>query len=678
MTRTCIFAGMIISTIAMSQNAYANVASDDIEVISVTASKQALAVNKTPDSVSVLSATDITNILPQHINQILAQAPATWISRGNGQEHLTAIRSPVLTGAGSCGAFFMGVDGISIRAPSFCNANQLFDVNYEQAASIDVLRSPSSTLYGGNALHGVINVISHDAFNGPSNGLSLQAGAEDYARVSAVYGQQQNQRAWLLQSSLTQENGYQSQSGYDQQKLSAIYQTQGEVWNSKTLLDLSLLNQETAGYISGFESYKDSRLRQQNPNPEAFRDAKAFRAYSAFSRQTTWGDVSITPYLRVNEMVFLQHYLPWKALEKNSHNSLGVQNKLSFTKDNVTWLIGADIDYTEGKLKETQAEDFSPTIPQGTHYDYEVQATQLAMYAQASWQHQNWQVRIGARAEQNSYDYDNQLSTGSACDNPELTCRFTRPEDQTRSFNAISPSVNVQYALDSNSLLYLKYAQGFRAPQATELFRLQNNQQVSDIDNENMDAWEAGYRWSNMHTSLHGAIFTMLKRDGIYQDTQAQNVSGAKTQHNGAEFEASHTFNEQWSIQAHLSYAEHEYKNDTQLVNSNIVGNNIDTAPNWMSQVNVNYQANPNLSAQLSWQFLDEYYLDPQNTAEYEGHQLLDVHVHYALSTQVNLSLHMLNLANEAYAERADYAFGSYRYFVGQPRRAFINLQWLF
>ena len=28
-----------------------------------------------------------------------------WLSRGSGQEHLTAIRSPVLAGAGSCGDF---------------------------------------------------------------------------------------------------------------------------------------------------------------------------------------------------------------------------------------------------------------------------------------------------------------------------------------------------------------------------------------------------------------------------------------------------------------------------------------------------------------------------------------------------------------------------------------------
>ena len=86
----------------------------------------------------------------------MQRVPGTWISRGNGQESLTALRSPVLTGAGSCGAFYMAADNISLRAPGFCNVNQLFDANTEQAGRIEVLRGPATALYGSNAMHGVI------------------------------------------------------------------------------------------------------------------------------------------------------------------------------------------------------------------------------------------------------------------------------------------------------------------------------------------------------------------------------------------------------------------------------------------------------------------------------------------------------------------------------------------
>ena len=39
----------------------------------------------------------------QHIQELLNRVAGTWIVRGSGQENQAAIRSPVLTGGGSCG-----------------------------------------------------------------------------------------------------------------------------------------------------------------------------------------------------------------------------------------------------------------------------------------------------------------------------------------------------------------------------------------------------------------------------------------------------------------------------------------------------------------------------------------------------------------------------------------------
>jgi outer membrane receptor protein involved in Fe transport len=647
-----------------------------LEVISITASKTAQSINQTPDSISAILAKEIELVSGTHINQVLDAAPGTWISRGNGQEHLTAIRSPVLTGAGSCGAFFMGLDGISIRAPGFCNANQLFDINYEQAASIDVLRSPSGTLYGGNALHGVINIISADAFTNNNNSVGLQLGAYDFARLSNRYGKINDNSAWLSLINVTQENGFQAQSGYDQQKMTHIYQTQGRVWDTKTVVDLSNLNQETAGFIEGFESYKDLDIRRTNPNPEAYRDVKSLRAYTALTKVEENSTLTLTPYLRSNTMAFLQHFLPWKALEKNSHSSIGLQSKYAFEWQAVKWITGADLDYTRGSLSEFQEDDFSPSVPQGLHYDYDVDAYQLSVYGQGVWQHNNWVVKLGARVERNHYDYTNNTGSFSACDISVDVCRFSRPDSQKVGFNAVSPSANVQYKVDENLSFYVKYSQGFRAPQATELFRLQNNQQVANINNENIDGFEAGMRLSSRNSNLHIAGFSMLKEDVIFQNSDRQNVSDGKTDHKGIEVELRHQFTPNWNFSGHLSWSQHLYKNNTTLVNTAIVNNEIDTAPQWLSNLNITYSPNSALSAQLSWQYTSEYYLNPENTAKYKGHQLLDLNVRYQLAKQVSLSVHVLNLSDEEYAERADFAFGNYRYFVGQPRRAFVNLVW--
>ena len=44
----------------------------------------------------------------------------------------------------------------------------------------------------------------------------------------------------------------------------------------------------------------------------------------------------------------------------------------------------------------------------------------------------------------------------------------------------------------------------------------------------------------------------------------------------------------------------------------------------------------------------------------------------------MDIGLRATNLTDEDYAERADFGFGSYRYFVGQPRGLYVELGYNF
>jgi outer membrane receptor protein involved in Fe transport len=647
-----------------------------IERMVVTANRSKTTLLSTASSVNAIDSNALDLIGHQHISQALGRISGTWISRGNGQEHLTAVRSPVLTGAGGCGAFFMAVDGISLRAPGFCNANQLFDANSEQAKSIEVLRGPASTLYGSNAVHGVINILSPDAFSDDANYLSIRAGRDDHIKTSLGFRSQQNNSAFGVFTNLTQNNGYQANSGYDQQKLTAVYQYKGEVWQNKTLLDMTNLNQETAGFVEGFEVYKDAQIRRSNPNPEAYRDAKSLRAYSAFSRDLDTGKLTLTPFLRWNEMAFLQHFLPWKALEENSSTSVGLQAQYHYVNGNLSAIAGLDTDFTRANLRESQAQDFSPTIPAGEHYDYDVDAAQIGSYLQLQWQLEDFLITAGGRFEYINYDYDNLLSNGSACAVDVTGCRFSRPNDQEVDFTVFSPSLSLLYSINSEQSLYAKLSRGYRAPQATELFRLQNDQEITDLDEEKMDALELGWRLYTDKFNLNASVYMQEKSNFIFQDTNRQNVSDGETKHDGVEVSASYKPSKNIYINANISYAEHNYTNDLRLARTSIKGNEIDTAPQFMGSAQLGWNINPSLQSELSLQRMGNYYLDPENSAEYAGHTLLNLNMQYTYSDQLVLNANIYNLLDEDYAERADSAFGNYRYFVGQPRRIFLTATW--
>ena len=118
--------------------------SNPLEEIVVTATRNKQAVGSLSSNISTINSASIDSVNHTHINEVMQRIAGTWISRGNGQEHLTAIRSPVLTGAGGCGAFLMSQDGISVHASGFCNVNELLESHSEVAERIEVVKGPGS------------------------------------------------------------------------------------------------------------------------------------------------------------------------------------------------------------------------------------------------------------------------------------------------------------------------------------------------------------------------------------------------------------------------------------------------------------------------------------------------------------------------------------------------------
>ena len=76
----------------------------------------------------------------------------------------------------------------------------------------------------------------------------------------------------------------------------------------------------------------------------------------------------------------------------------------------------------------------------------------------------------------------------------------------------------------------------------------------------------------------------------------------------------------------------------------------------------------------MEWTHLGSYYQDPENNHEYPGHDLLNLRLFAQGLLGWDWGLRIMNVADEKYAERADFAFGEDRYFVGEPRRAFLSV----
>ncbi|WP_262500792.1 TonB-dependent receptor [Pseudohalioglobus sediminis] len=661
--------------------AHAQVQTDTtIEEMLITATRVEQQAAALPLSWSAINSDALELTGHVHITEAMQRVPGAWISRGNGQESLPSLRSPVFTGAGSCGAFFMAADSISLRAPGFCNINQLFDANTEQASRIEVIKGPATALYGSNALHGVINVIS--AAPADINNLSVEAGPYDYYRGKYAYGAENGAHGISLRINGTTDGGYKDDSGYDQQKLTARHDYSGDTWNVTSVIDYANLNQETAGFIRGYKAYEDEDLKDSNPNPEAYRDVWSLRAYSRASRAL--GDAHtlvLTPYLRDNEMEFLMHFLPWQPVEENGHTSLGLQAAVHSELGNWALANGVDIDYTDGWLTEIQDGDFSPNQPAGVHYDYQVDALNAALFSQATWRSGSLELSGGLRLDYTGYDYNNRTGDGPACAPEATACRFYRPADRDDSFTNLSINAGASYALGDAQVVYARLASGFRAPQATELYRLQAGQRVADLDSESLQNIELGLRGELGGALAYDAsVYYMEKDDVIFQDSDRQNVSGASTRHHGMELSLDYRFADNWYLNGAASFALHRYDSRVELLGSSgdIKGNDIDTAPRRFGSARLGWEFSADAVAELEWVYLGSHYLDADNEHKYDGHSLLNLRLDSQLTPRWRGTLRVTNLLDEDYAERGDYAFGDYRYFVGQPLGAYVELGYNF
>ena len=615
------------------------------------------------ETIDVILPTSIEGLSLAHPAELLNTVAGVNIHRGSGQEHLTAIRSPVLTGGAGAGSFLYTLDGVPLRAAGFANVNGLLEAPTEIASRIEVFKGPGPADYGSNAVHGLINVV----LDHPGGGefVSLQGSSRGFANATAVVDITDTLR---VSADLAHDDGFRDDSGFDQQKLTFQHFAEIGAWEIDSLVALNNLNQETAGFIQGNDAFRDRDLITTNPNPEAFRDTQALRVQVKATRDIDAGTLILHPYARRTQQRFLRHFVPGQALDKNGHTSFGFKSGL-YDRDG-QWSIGVDAEYTSGFQFEFQENPDAFSFVQGLHYDYEVDAVVLAGFATRDFSiGKRATLHLGARGEYTSYDYDNRADIG-------ISGRFIRAADRTDDYFTLTPKVGLTYELDRVTL-FARAARGSRAPQTSDLYSAQQNQVPGEADVETLDSLEAGLRGRAFERCTFEVVgFTAWKDNFFFRNANGFNVVNGKTRHEGFEASLDFDLGRGFSVTGSGTLARHTYDftEDVGSAANNITdGDRVDTAPDTLGNLALRYDADK-FGSYLRWTHVGSYFTDPGNTQTYSGHDIFTLGGRIDLSDDLELSLRVDNLFDTRYADRADFAFGNERFFPGRPRTLFAGL----
>lgn len=162
----------------------------DVEVYSVSKQNESLA--HSPAAVFVVSQDDIRRSGATTIPEALRMVPGLQVAHVDRNQWAVSAR-------GFNGAFFANklqvlIDGRSVYTPLFSGVwwdSQ--DTMLEDIERIEVIRGPGASLWGANAVNGVINIITKKAKDTQGGLLSVQAGMEEHGTVGMRYGGQLNE-----------------------------------------------------------------------------------------------------------------------------------------------------------------------------------------------------------------------------------------------------------------------------------------------------------------------------------------------------------------------------------------------------------------------------------------------------------------------------------------------------
>ena len=231
------------------------------EVI-VTATKTLIKQSETGKVVNVITQDQLQKSFGKSLGEILNQQPGMSI---NGADNNLGTNPTVFTRGASSGNTLILLDGVPLYDASGISSE--FDLNnfaLDNIEKIEILKGAQSTLYGSDAVAGVINIITKKAGGKPINfSADLSAGSyETFKGAVSISGSNGNGQTYFVSYNKIKSKGF-----------SSAYDSTG-----KNNFDKDGFNQDVLQLNYGFTPFKKTsvRLFGKYNNNHADIDAGAF------------------------------------------------------------------------------------------------------------------------------------------------------------------------------------------------------------------------------------------------------------------------------------------------------------------------------------------------------------------------------------------------------------------
>ena len=683
---TALVSSTSLLALSFTEPSFAQQIDDPFDEVIVTAELIDKSVLDLPNSVTVLTNKDIEDRNAQHLEDLLNLAPNVNFSTGASRGRFIQIRGigersefqePIINSVG------VVVDGIDLTG--IATAATTLDTH-----QVEVLRGPQGTLFGANALAGLINIVS----NRPSQEFDANFGTrvEEFGGFGfdgAVTGPLSDTTAYRVAVKHYESDGFTEDVFLGRDDTNNIDETTARARlshevNERLNLDFTLLY---ADIDNGYDAFSLDNTRVTFTDDPGFDRqetiASSIRANYLISDtlrfeglisvadssleyafDEDWSNVGICDNTACDPdlLGFDLFFVSFDSYFRENNNT-SVDLKVVSENDSLSWVAGVyfrDQDISLDRIYTFLENDFA------SQFD----TRNLAAYGQAEFNlSPRWSLTSGLRVEQRDTDYsDNNGATAS----PDETLWGGR--------------ISLQYKADNGALYYGLVSRGYKAGG----FNLSGDIDPADLefDTETMINYELGVKqqWLDGALQLQASIFLQDRQDiqtsqsivrsietGViggtcpcsFTDFTGNAASGTNV---GLEMELDWIVNQRFSMFASLGLLNTEFDELLSFDHINadrdngiafdLSGRDQAHAPNYQWVVGGRYALTPRLSLSGSIEAKDAFFFSERHDERSDAYELLNLELSYQ-ADDWSVAVYGKNLSDELVETRGFGSFGN-------------------
>lgn len=505
------------------------------EQIVVTASKSQQSIGDIPGRISLLSSRAIASTPSQSIDDVFKQASGIYVDRGSGL--ITSSVTVNVRGITSNeqGRVLALVDGMPVNKTDGGSVNWN-RINPEDVERVEIFKGPGSSIYGTNAMGGVINIISKKIQN---PGYHAFAKAEygsfnTFGQKLGVSGKIEglNGLTFRLSGFNRKSDGYNSYREAYRDKFSIASSLKESGIDAKLGYDIN----EKTNVQFNFNFYDDQRGTGTLVKEENYMKQK--NTFGNLSFNTEFNGIKLTAG------VFYQNENYLRVSEKYKTNTAGTLTSYDrYNVDAARKDFGASIsltlplfntDFTTGIEIKKGSIDGSDIYQTSTDViTNRGNMLFLAAFAQDSYNiTEALSVLAGLRIDYIKFTDGEFLVINPTATSSYMNA-FTGPLAEY-NWTKATPKLTLQYKIAENMKAYAAYSQGFRAASLDDLTRdglikLGFKKANPELKPEQISNYEFGFNYDiNKQLFIMPSFYYMEGTDFMYYISTGQtiNISG--------------------------------------------------------------------------------------------------------------------------------------------------------